>query len=182
MKHGYKIAYFSKPILASDVTRNTAMGLASQFAAESRDRKKFDENAKKKNVNKFIAADIKPLDYTIFGLGDSRELVKWVFDAKGGQVAEQPYMVGDKYVVPAVIAVYEEGTMPVEKARPLVEAKIRNNKKAEIIIKKIGAANTLEAIAQSNGQMVSKADSIRFAQPNIPNIGPELKVVWTCFR
>ncbi|HTE28111.1 peptidylprolyl isomerase [Flavitalea sp.] len=178
---GYKIAYFSKPILASDITRNTAMGLASQFAAESRDRKQFEANAKKKNVNKFVAADIKPLDYTIFGLGDSRELVKWVFDAKAGQVAEQPYMVGDKYVVPAVMAVYEEGTMPVEKARPLIEAKIRNNKKADIIIKKIGTANTLEAVAQSNGQMVSKADSVRFSQPNIPNIGPELKVVGLAF-
>jgi peptidyl-prolyl cis-trans isomerase D len=178
---GYKIAYFSKPILASDLTRNTAMGLASQFAAESRDRKQFDANAKKKNINKFVAADIKPLDYTIFGLGDSRELVKWAYDAKAGQVAEQPYMVGDKYVVPAVIAVYDEGTMPVEKARPLVEAKIRNNKKAEVIIKKIGAANTLEAVAQATGQMVSKADSIRFSQPNIPNVGPELKVAGLAF-
>jgi peptidyl-prolyl cis-trans isomerase D len=178
---GYKIAYFSKPILASDITRNTAMGLASQFAAESRDRKQFDANAKKKNINKFVAADVKPLDYTIFGLGDSRELVKWVFDAKAGQVAEQPYLVGDKYVVPAVIAVYDEGTMPVEKARPLVEAKIRNNKKAESIIKKIGNANTLEAVAQTTGQTVIKADSIRFSQPNIPNVGPELKVAGLAF-
>jgi peptidyl-prolyl cis-trans isomerase D len=179
---GYKIAYYSKAILASDLTRNTAMGLASQFAAESRTRKEFDANAKKKNINKFVAADIKPLDYTIFGLGDSRELVKWAFDAKAGQVAEQPFMVGDKYVVPAVTAVYEEGLMPAEKARPLVEARLRNIKKAEIIIKKISAATTLEAVAQATGQMVSKADSIRFTAPNIPNIGPELKVVGMAFN
>ena len=179
---GYKIAYFSKPILASDVTRNTAMGLASQFAAESRDRKQFDANAKKKNINKFVAADIKPLDYTIFGLGDSRELVKWVYQAKAGEVAEQPYLVADKYVVPAVSAVYEEGTMPAEKARPLVEVKIRNNKKAEQIIKKIGSSNTLEAVAQATGQAVAKADSVRFNTPNIPNIGPEVKVVGTAFN
>ena len=107
--------------------------------------------------------------------------MKWVFDAKAGQVAEQPYMVGDKYVVPAVISVYEEGTMPVDKARPLVEAKIRNNKKAELIIKKIGNANTLEAVAQATGQSVSKVDSIRFSQPNIPNVGPELKVAGLAF-
>jgi peptidyl-prolyl cis-trans isomerase D len=179
---GFKIAYYSKPILASDLTRNTAMGLASQFAAESRDRKQFDANAKKKNINKFVAADIKPLDYTIFGLGDSRELVKWAYDAKVGAVAEQPFMVGDKYVVPAVTAIYEEGIMPAEKARPLVEAKIRNIKKAESIVKKIGAATTLEAIAQATGQMVNKADSIRFSAPNIPNIGPELKVVGSAFN
>ena len=67
--------------------------------------------------------------------------------------------------------------MPVDKARPLVEAKLRNKKKSEVIIKKIGTPSTLEAVAQATGQAVGKADSVRFSQPNIPNIGPELKVV-----
>jgi peptidyl-prolyl cis-trans isomerase D len=179
---GYKVAYFSKAILASDLTRNKAMGLASQFAAENRDRKQFDASAKKQNINKFVVADLKPLDYTIFGLGDSRELVKWVFEAEAGDVAEQPYLVGDKYVVPAVSAVYEEGPMPAEKARPLVEAKLRNNKKAQQIIQKIGKPASLEAVAQAHRQQVVKADSIRFGTPNIPNVGPELKVVGMAFN
>ncbi|RYY31109.1 MAG: peptidylprolyl isomerase [Chitinophagaceae bacterium] len=178
----YKIAYLSKPILASDLTRNNAMGLASQFAAESRTRKQFDENAKKSNINKFVAPDIKPLDYTIFGLGDSRELVRWAYEAEAGDVAEQPYMIGDKYVVAAVSGVYKEGVMPAEKARPLVEARIRNIKKSEIIIKKIGTPASLEAVAQANNQLVSKADSVRFGAPTIPNIGPELKVVGMAFN
>ncbi len=179
---GYKIAYLSKPILASDLTRNNAMGLASQFAAESRNRKQFDENAKKQNINKFVAPDIKPLDYTIFGVGDSRELVKWAYEADAGDVADQPYMIGDKYVVAAVSAVYEKGVMPAEKARPLVEARLRNEKKAEIISKKIGTPASLDAVAQANGQLVSTADSVRFGAPTIPNIGPELKVVGMAFN
>ncbi len=47
----YKVAYFSKAIVPSDETDNSAMGLASQFAAESRNRKQFEENAKKRNLN-----------------------------------------------------------------------------------------------------------------------------------
>jgi peptidyl-prolyl cis-trans isomerase D len=37
-------------------------------------------------------------------------------------------------------------------------------------------------VAQATGQMVSKADSIRFSAPNIPNVGPELKVVGSAFN
>lgn len=178
----YKVAYLSKQIVPSDMTANTANGLASQFAAESRDRRKMDENAKKKGLNKFLAADIKPLDYTIMGIGDSRELVRWIYEAKPGNVSDRPFLVGDKYVVPALVAVYEEGVMSPDKARPLVEFKIRNSKKAEQIQKKIGAASTLEAVAQATGQKVATADSVQFGQPSIPNVGQELKVVGSAFN
>jgi peptidyl-prolyl cis-trans isomerase D len=181
-EEAYKVAYFSKAIVPSDMTANTANGLASQFAAESRNRKQLDENARKKNINKFLAADIKPLDYTILGIGDSRELVRWIYEAKQGDVSDKPFLVGDKYVVPSLVAIYEEGTMSPDKARPLVEFRIRNNKKAEQIEKKIGAATTLEAVAQATSQTVGKADSVLFGSANIPNIGQEYKVVGAAFN
>ncbi|HSB92565.1 MAG TPA: peptidylprolyl isomerase, partial [Flavitalea sp.] len=68
-EQAYKVAYVSKPILSSDETMNTAMGLASQIAAEARSRAQFDEIAKKRNLNKFTAAEIKPLESNISGLG-----------------------------------------------------------------------------------------------------------------
>jgi peptidyl-prolyl cis-trans isomerase D len=91
-------------------------------------------------------------------------------------------MVGDKYVVPAVAQVYEKGTMPVEKARSLVEYKIRNIKKAEAITKKIGSASTLEAVAQATGQQVLRADSVTFSSTFIPNVGNELRVLGASFN
>jgi peptidyl-prolyl cis-trans isomerase D len=177
----YKIAYLSKPILASDETVNAAMGLASQFAAESRNRKDFDANVAKQKLNKFNAADIKPLESSIPGLGSSRELVRWIFEAEVGDVAESPILVGDKYVVPVLTAAFEEGVMPVAMARPLVEPIIANEKKADQIKKKIQNATTLEAVAQSTGQQVSKADSLSFSAAFIPNVGQELKVVGAAF-
>jgi peptidyl-prolyl cis-trans isomerase D len=178
----YKVAYLAKPIVPSDMTANAANGLAQQFAAESRTRKQMDDNAKKKGTNKFVAADIKPLDYTIMGIGDSRELVRWIFEAKPGEVSDRPILVGDKYIVPALIAIYEEGIMSPDKARPLVEFRIRNNKKAEQIQKKIGSASTLEAVAQATGQTIGRADTLLFGQPNIPNVGQELKVAGSAFN
>jgi peptidyl-prolyl cis-trans isomerase D len=178
----YKIAYLARPIIASNETINRASGLAAQFAGESRSLKEFDENANKKKLNKF-PAEIKPVDFMIMGLGEARELIRWVFnDAKKGMVADHPFLIGDKYVVAGVNNMYEKGPMPVEKARPLVEYKIRNDKKAEQLTKKIGNANSLEAIAQANKQTVMHADSIMFNSSFIPNVGNELKVLGASFN
>jgi peptidyl-prolyl cis-trans isomerase D len=182
METAYKLAYLSRPVVPSDETVNGASGTAAQFAAESRSPKAFEEAVAKRKLNKF-PADVKESDFMIMGLGESREIIRWAFnDAKKGDVAEHAYLVGDKYVVPAVTNVSEKGTMSVEKARPLVDYKIRNNKKAESIVKKIGSASTLEAVAQATGQQVLRADSLAFNSTFIPNVGNELKVLGASFN
>ena len=177
----YKVAWLSKAILPSDETVNKANGLASQFSAESRNKSQFDENARKRNYNKMIAADIKPLEGVIPGLGSSRDIVKWLFEAKPGEVAERPYQVEDKFIVPVLTQVFEEGTMTAQKARPLVESIIRNEVKGKQISAKLRSATTLEAAAQAAGQQVVKADSVLFGSSFIPNVGQEFKVIGASF-
>lgn len=179
----YKVAYLSRKIVPSDETVNHASSLASTFLGESRTKKEFDDNVKKKNLNKFPAMDIKPNDYMIPGVGESRELVRWIFnEGKVGKVAERSFQVGDKYIVPVLVAEYEKGTMAVEKARPQIEYKIRNRKKADEIVKKIGSANTLDAVSKAVNQPVLKADSILFSSPFVPNVGNELKLIGASFN
>jgi peptidyl-prolyl cis-trans isomerase D len=55
---GYKIAYLSKPIVASPETDNAASNNASQFAAVSRNQKDFEANAKKAKCNRFTVSGI----------------------------------------------------------------------------------------------------------------------------
>jgi peptidyl-prolyl cis-trans isomerase D len=179
---GYKVAYFSKAIVASDATDVAAMGMASQFAAESRTRKKFEENAKKNNYNRFTATDIKPLESNIQGVGESREVVRWMYEAEPGDVADRPFRVGDKYIVPVLIHAFEEGTMGAPKARPMVEFIIRNEKKASQIVSKIGSANSLDAVSKAVNQPISQTDSVLFSSPYIPNVGQEMKLVGASFN
>lgn len=181
-EQAYNIAYLSRPVLPSDQTINSAMSKAAQFAAEARNKKDFDAAAQKYNYNKFTAYDIKPLESMVVGLGSSRELVRWIFDAKPGDVADRPLEVEDKFVVPILTHAYDEGVMPPAIARPLVENIILNQKKAEQIRKKIGNATTLEAVAQASGQPVGKSDSLQFSSPFIPNVGQEGKVVGAAFN
>src|SRR5262249_19319942 len=90
--------------------------------------------------------------------------------------------IEDKYVVAMLTEINEEGLMSAAKARAMVEPLIRNQKKAEVIKKKIGSANTLDAVATATQQAVMRADSIRFSSPFIPNVGQEPKVIGAAFN
>lgn len=178
----FKYAEYAKAIVPSEETVQRQNGIASQFAAESRSKKQFDDNAKKNNYNRLVATEIKPLDGVINGIGNSREVAKWAYSAKPGDVAETPFQVDYKFVVPVVTRVYEKGLMTVDKARPLVESILRNEEKGKQIIAKIGKVSTLEEVAQKTSQTVAKADSLMFNTPFIPNVGQEPKVIGAAFN
>ncbi|MBC7903655.1 MAG: peptidylprolyl isomerase, partial [Gemmatimonadaceae bacterium] len=171
----YNVAYLAKTIMPSQLTSDSASGLASQFASESRNQKAFDENITKRNYNKLLASEIKPNDMAVPGVGSSRQLVKWVYDADKGDVSEM-FEVDDKFIVAMVTDISEEGAMSPAKARPLVEYIIRNRKKAEQLKQKIGTPTNLQAVASAMGVQVQRADSLSFQAPNFPNAGMEAKV------
>jgi peptidyl-prolyl cis-trans isomerase D len=176
----FKIAYFARRIEPSQETDQNASGLASQFAGENRDKAAFDASAKKVKLHAIAAPEIQPTDYNIPGIGSSRSLVRWAYGAKLGEVSES-FAIGDKYVVAVLTDINHKGTMSLNKARPMIEPILRNQKKAEIIKVKIGSAATLEAVAKVASQPISRVDSLQFVSPYIPNVGAEPKVVGYSF-
>ena len=90
---------------------------------------------KNPSLQKIPVDNISPAGSEIPGLGFNRQLVKWIYDAKVGDVSE-PFTVDDKYVVAVLTEINEEGTMSAKKARPMVEVLIRNQKKSCPVISK----------------------------------------------
>ena len=68
--------------------------------------------------------------------------------------------------------------MAVAVARPLVEPILMNEKKADLIAKKL-TASSLEEMAKSNATTVQKAADLTLRNTMIPNFGPEPRVVGT---
>lgn len=161
---GYKIAFLPKEIVVSPETDNNASNQANAFAGDSRDLKSFDANYEKtlkpKGINKGVAT-LAPKDAQITGVGFSRQLVRNIYDAKVGVVLK-PEKVDNNYVVAVVTEALKEGTMSVDKARPIAEAAIRNKKKAAMLKQKIGKVTTLEAAAAAlGGKQIETLDSLR---------------------
>lgn len=135
----------------------------------------------KSNLTVLTAADIKQNDFNVNGVGQNRQLVRWIYENKTGDVSE-PVEVGDRYVVAIISGVNPAGNMSAADARPLVEGFVRNEKKAKQIIDGKFKGNTLEAISAAIGSPVLRGDSLSFSSPFLPNVGSEPKVIGAAFN
>ncbi|HNL66442.1 MAG TPA: peptidylprolyl isomerase, partial [Ferruginibacter sp.] len=181
----YKIAFMAKDIQPSEATINKAQLDANKLAAQ-KESKAFEEYIKKNGLQKISSNNlIKENDSRVGGdLPDARPLVRWAFEAKKGEVSDVYNMV-DKFVVAVVDKIYKEGTQDAETARPMVENVVRNQKKAEQIIKNLGANPTLEKAAAAYGKEIQTAgldSSLVFSNSSIQNIGFEPKLVGSVFN
>jgi peptidyl-prolyl cis-trans isomerase D len=184
MKPAYKIAFEAKEIVPSAVTVNDA-SLAATKASSQKDAKALESYLK--TVGKSLIespAIIKENDFAVGNMQDARGLVKWAFGAKKNEVSE-PFTIGNDFVIATVNNIYEEGTQDAATARKGAEAVIRNEKKADVIIAKLGANPTLEKAAQTYNKTVMTAgadSSITMAAQIINGLGVEYKVIGAAFN
>lgn len=177
----YKIAYLAKPILAGSETEAAAATAAAQFIAAAKNAKQFSDQATKSNKQLLSVTDIKQNDFSVGTLGQSRTLVRWVYQNSNGDISE-PTVIGDQVIVAMINGIFKKGTMSVAEAKPLVENIVRNQKKAAIIAATKFKGTTLADFATSTGSPVQKADSLSFSAPFIAGIGSEPKVVGAAFN
>lgn len=182
----YKVAYLAKEIVPSEETINAANVAATKLSGMARDEKAFDKYIKENGLNKISSPMVvKENDYTIGGLQDARQIVKWAFSAKEGEVSDEPFSLKDQFVVAVVSRKIAEGTPDVKTARPMVEAIVRNTKKAAEIIKKLNNPTTLESAAAIYKKSVlnSGSDStLTFNAFIINGVGNEPKVAGASFN
>jgi peptidyl-prolyl cis-trans isomerase D len=180
----YKIGFLAKEIFASETTINNASNAAVKLSAE-KDAKKLEAYLQKNGLQKIsVPTIIKENDAAIGQMQDARQLVRWVFEAKKGDVSD-PMPVGSQFVVATVDKIYEEGTQDVETARPLAENTIREEKKAEQIISALGANPTLESASAKYAKaiiMTGADSSITFKAQIIDSIGNEPKLIGALFN
>ena len=183
-KPAYKIAIVAKPIVSSSVTINAA----SQKANSATTQKTSAALSKYAAANGLMLvqspAIVKENDYSVGALQDARQLVRWAFEAKKGEVSE-PFNIGNDFIVATVDNVYKEGVQDAATARSGAEVIIRKQKKAEIIMAKLGTTPTLESAAAAYGKQVLQAgadSSITFSSQLINGVGMEQKVIGASFN
>ncbi|MBS1585141.1 MAG: SurA N-terminal domain-containing protein [Bacteroidetes bacterium] len=176
-----KLAIISKPLEAGQQTDRIVFARANEFAGKNTTGEAFDAAVKAGHLDKRNADNIKPESYTIQGLGSSREIIRWAYDHKVGEVSPVFNMEG-KYIVAKVSAIQDKG-MPALTAsnRPMIENAVKMDKKAELIKNKYKGMASLEALAQAAGQQPQEADSVTGNASFIPKVGYAPKVVGYVF-
>ena len=180
-----KVALIDKTVVSSNQTQQATYSKASSFLGSSNNSEEFDANAKKQGLNKLIAENVVAMQADITGLENPRELVRWAFKADEGDVSDQIFEMGDKYVVAKLTDIREEGILPLEKVKKLIEPMVRKHVKANMLVEKINTAangsSSINQVAQKLGKSATPVQNIVFANPVIPGLSQENKVIGTVF-
>lgn len=151
----YKLATITKELHVGDEGSNEVFQKASELMSSARSVKDLEEAAKKDNsLTVFTADNIQPGSSYVNTLRNARELVQWAYgkDAKVGKVADRVFVLEDNYVVAGLRAATDKDSPKAEDFKDLIAAKLRNEKKAELIAKKLGdGKGDLAEIARKYG-------------------------------
>ena len=118
---------------------------------------------------------IRTTDRAINGLENSKEIVRWAFNGKTGDVSQIMDIDGNYYVA-ALTGVREKGYATVEQATADITKTLMNQEKARILAAEMTGA-TLEEVAAATGEQIRKAENVEWNAFYIPEIGVEPQLV-----
>jgi peptidyl-prolyl cis-trans isomerase D len=175
-----KVAVVDKPVTASAKTQQAAYAKAQAFLG-TLTKDNFDAEAKKAGLIKKTAPDVNALTSTLPGLDNTREIVRWAFKANKGDFGDQVYVVGDQYVIPTLTAIKPKGELALDLVKKQIEPAVRTHVKAKQLIEKLSGGSSIDQVAQKAGAKVVPVQNVVFANPVIPGLSLEYKVVGTVF-
>lgn len=169
-----QVATITYPVEASEATRRDIHNQAGTFSVSAKGSiEAFNDAAATAAVTPRIAT-LAQGERTIRGLEDSREVARWAFGAKEGDVSEI-FNVGKDYVIATLTEIDDEEYTPVKKVAPQIRAQVLRDRKYDHIVKQI-AGTTLDEQAASLGSEVADFEGVTFASfyLNGPGIEPRL--------
>ncbi|WP_316928449.1 SurA N-terminal domain-containing protein [Pedobacter arcticus] len=180
-----KVAVVDKGLIPSSTTEQVAYQKAQSFLSNVSDLKSFEETAQKQGLNKMVGADVTPLQSSLPGLDDARSLVRWVYKSEKGDISNEIFDIGDKYVVAVLTAVKPEGTLSLEDVKTQIEPDVKRAVQAKVLKanfeKAVSGASSLAQVAQKTGTQVTPVENVVFANPVIPGVAQENKVIGSIF-
>ena len=176
----YKLAFLDRQISYSNNTYQSIFAEAGKFAAENTNYQQFNESVLNQNLSKRVADGLLESTNTIPGLDNPRELVRWAYQAKIGQVSDV-FEFGNKIVVATLTSIKNEGLIDLEDIRSTIEPIVRNNKKTEMLLNDLADLSSLDEVASNYGVEIENAEGLNFSSSQVPTLGNEPAFVGAAF-
>ena len=161
----YDVAVIKHTIDFSKGTYSEAYNKFSQFVSENKTLADIEKNAAKFGFTVTPHDNMANSEHNVAGLRATREAIKWIFDAKEGDVSPL-YECGnnDHLLVIAMTKIHPVGYMPLESVNDMVRAEVVRDKKfAQIKEKLAGVADI--AAAKAKGARIDSVKQITFGAP-----------------
>lgn len=166
MKDKYKVAVIKCPVEFSKETYNNAYNKFSQFVAQNTTIENLEKNAEEAGYSLTPRSNFRSDEHYVGGVKSTREALKWVFDAKPGEVSPL-YECGenDHLLVVALEAINPAGYVNINKVSDMLRSEVLRNKKAEQIMGQMKGFNSL---AQVKGMKDAISDTVKHVTFNAP--------------
>ena len=167
MKTKTTAAIIKKLIDFSKATRSDAYNKFSEFVAKSTTAADLEKNASKYGYHVQSLNDVSTSEHYVAGVHGTRDALKWLFDAKQGDVSPL-YECGDNdhLMVIVLSAIHPKGYRSWDdpQVKEILKREVIKDKKAEKLLAKLKGVNSIAA-AQAKGAKVSTVSQITFAAP-----------------
>ena len=167
MKTKTTAAIIKKLIDFSKATRSDAYNKFSEFVAKSATVADLEKNASKYGYHVQSLNDVSTSEHYVAGVHGTRDALKWLFDAKQGDVSPL-YECGDNdhLMVIVLSAIHPKGYRSWDdpQVKEILKREVIKDKKAEKLMAKLKGVNSIAA-AQAKGAKVSTVSQITFAAP-----------------
>src|SRR5690606_28896436 len=103
-----KVAVVDKAIVAGKETTDAAYTKANNILSEI-DSKNFADVAKKHNLTAEKSVRLRAMDNTLNGVEVPRELVRWVYESKAGDVTDKIFETNDNFIITKNLSISPKG-------------------------------------------------------------------------
>ena len=161
----YDVAVVKHTIDFSKATYSEAYNKFSQYVSENKTLEQLEKNAAKFGYKVQERKDLFNSEHNVAGIRATREAMKWIFDAKAGEVSPL-YECGsnDNLLVVALTKVNPVGYRSLSDVQDILKQEVLRNKKFEQIKSKFAGVADIAA-AKAKGARVDSVKQITFSAP-----------------
>ena len=151
VKEKYQVAVIKRPVEFSKETYNKAYNDFSQFVAQNTTLDQLVENAEESGYRLLDRADFRSNEHMVGGVKNTREALKWVFEASEGEVSPL-YECGENnhMMVVALEKINPVGYRNINTVADMLRMEILRDKKAEKILASMNGAGIDQVKAMEN--------------------------------
>jgi peptidyl-prolyl cis-trans isomerase D len=163
-----KVATLVKNVVPGDKTDQEYYAKANEFAGMHDNYDSFIEavNDSSFTGNSQPVPNLAPMDKSLPGIQNARQLVIWAYQAEPGDVSSV-LKFDNKYVVGTVEKVREKGFIPMDEILTELEIAVRKEKKAALLAEKMAGAasgaSSLEPIATTFETQVQSVTALNYS-------------------
>ena len=161
----FDVAVVKHTIDFSKTTYSNAYNNFSQYVSENKDLESLEKNAQKFGFRVQERNDLYSSEHNVAGLRATREAMKWIFDAKAGEVSPL-YECGnnDHLLVIALTGVHPVGYRAMESVKEQLKMEVTRDKKFEKAAAQLAGVKDIAA-AKQKGAVVDSVRQITFSAP-----------------